>query len=156
MRFNQKLESIPDLENAANSSKRGRPRKNGKDSRGESYSYWLGEVFIDQGWAWSTELVETQPVDGGKRWQAHPICLGTEDDVVPILKGDKQIPDDLNPRRRAILESMVEVNQHGRAEGALRASRLQRRGYARAFRHRQKDARRLKAREGLAFHKAYR
>jgi hypothetical protein len=36
-------------------SKRGRPRKSGQDSGGEGRSYWLGEVFVDQGWDCGTD-----------------------------------------------------------------------------------------------------
>lgn len=39
--------------------KRGRPRKSSQDSGSEGRTYWLGEVFIDHGWAWSTKLVKT-------------------------------------------------------------------------------------------------
>jgi len=84
----------------------GRPKRYGKDARAESRSYWLNDVFIDQGWSWSTELVEGESVDGRRCWRALPICLEKEDDVVPILTGHKQIPNDIHPRRRAVLESM--------------------------------------------------
>jgi len=74
-------------------SRRGRPRKYSRqDSRGDSGSYWFGEVFVDQGWTWSTELIEVDPVDGKRCWQALPLCLGREDDIIPILKGDRHIP----------------------------------------------------------------
>ena len=94
-------------------SRKGRPRRSGQDPRGEGRSYWLGEVFIDQGWTWSTELVEVDPVDDRRRWQALPLCLGREDDIVPILKGHEQMPEDMHPRRGALLLSILEVNKYG-------------------------------------------
>lgn len=69
--------------------KRGRSRKDGssRSSATRNRSYWLGEVFVDQGWVWGTELVEVDPLHGKRRWEAGPLCLGREDDIVPILKG---------------------------------------------------------------------
>ena len=136
---------------------RGRPRKSSQDSGSEGRSYWLGEVFIDQGWAWATEVVEVEPGDGENRgWDAVPLCLGREEDILPILKGRKDIPDNMHPRRKALLESILEVNKHGGVEVAPGATGLQRGSHARATRSRQRDTRRLKAREGLSFRKAHR
>jgi len=135
---------------------KGRPRKASQRSEDKRRSYWLGEVFIDQGWGWGTELIETEPVDGRRCWQALPLCLGREDDIVPILRGQRQIPDDMHQRRRALLESILEVNKRGGAEVAPGATGLQRGSHARAIRSRQRNARRLKAREGLSFRKAHR
>lgn len=137
-------------------SQRGRPKKRGPGSEYEPRSYWFGELFIDQGWTWGTEFVEVEPADGRSCWQARPLCLGREDDIVPILKGQKPLPADLHPRQRALLASILEADEHGELEVIPRATRIQRSGYARAIRHRQKDARRLKAREGLSLRKAHR
>jgi len=57
--------------------KRGRPRKSNHKLDEIDHAYWLGEVFIDLGWAWSTELVEVTPVQGERGcWEALPLCLG--------------------------------------------------------------------------------
>ena len=58
----------------------GRPRKEtgAEDSQSRRRSYWSedGQVFYCDGRAWATELLERQPVDGTRRWDALPICLG--------------------------------------------------------------------------------
>jgi len=139
------------------SAKRGRPRKDNGKIGDRVRSYWLVEVFVDQGWAWSTEPTEVKPMEGERACEeALPLCLGREDDIVPILKGQKPIPDDMHPRRRFVPQQILEVNGYGRIEVTFGATRLQRSRHARAVRHRQKDARRLKAREGLSFRKAHR
>ena len=74
-------------ENVTGHIKRGRPKKTHLEPNHASSAYWLDEVFIDHGWAWATDLIETKPVDGRRCWQALPLSLGREDDVVPILKG---------------------------------------------------------------------
>lgn len=142
----------------AQSKKRGRPRKNiGSESpemRGRSY--WLGEVFIDQGWAWGNDFVEKEPRAPLVRCRGTlPLCLGKEDDVIPILKGNEPIPEDIHPRRRAVLEKILEETQDGGIKTASGASGLQRGGNAGALRHRKRDARRVKAREGLSHRKAH-
>lgn len=138
------------------SARRGRSRKSNDKSGDRGRSYWLGEVFVDQGWAWSTQLVEAKPVEGERRcWQAIPLCLGREDDIVPILKGERPIPDDMHPRRRFTLQQILEVNGHGRVEGALGATRVLRGGHARTLRNRQTHLRRLKTRAGLALRKTH-
>ena len=53
-----------------NSQRRGRPKKHGPSSKCEPRSYWFGEVFIDQGWAWGTELTEVDAVDDRRCRQA--------------------------------------------------------------------------------------
>ncbi len=147
--------TLPYLQNAMVVRKRGRPKKaNQPDDKGRSY--WFDEVFINDGCVWGTELVEVKPNKGeARRWDALPLCLGREDDIVPTLKGDAQIPEDMHPRRRALLESMLEVYKRGGVETDSRTTGLQRRGHPRTTRHRQKDTRRLKARQGLSFRKAH-
>lgn len=135
--------------------RRGRPKK-AKQPDDKGRSYWFDEVFINDGWAWGTELVEIKPGKGeARRWEALPLCLGSEDEIVPVLKVQAQIPDDIHPRRRALLESILEVCKRGGVETNSRTTGLQRRSRPRTTRHRQKDARRLKARQGLSFRKAY-
>lgn len=136
-------------------SRRGRPKKSGQDSRRKGRAYWFGEVSIDQGWAWLTELVGKETVDGNQYWEAFPLCLGREDDIVPVLKDDGQIPEGMHPRQRALLESILET-RNGRIEGTPGEFGLQRRGNGRALRYRQKDIRRLKARESLSLREAHR
>jgi len=106
--------------------KRGRPRKSDRTESSEvQRSYWLGEVFFLDGWAWATELVEVEPEGGeSRRWDSVPLCLGREEDVLPILKGRNEIPADMHPRRRALLESILEGNEYGRAEATTRATGL--------------------------------
>jgi hypothetical protein len=36
-----------------------------------------------------------------------PLCLGKEEDIVPVLKGIKPVPEDIHPRRRAILSELL-------------------------------------------------
>jgi hypothetical protein len=75
-------------------------------------SYWHGEVYIDEyGWAWGTEVSEMGPVGGKKCWKTWPLCLGTASDVVPILKGNEPIPEEMHPRRKALLELILERMQ---------------------------------------------
>jgi hypothetical protein len=147
--------TLPYLQNALVVRKRGRPKKaNQPDDK--SRSCWFGEVFINDGWAWGTELVGVKPgKDETERWEAIPLCLGKEEDIVPVLKVQAQIPDDIHPRRRALLESILEVNGRGGIETNSRTAYIQRRSRPRTARHKQKDTRRLKARQGLSFRKAH-
>ena len=102
----RKWNLVPDLGNADTRSQRGRPRKRHQDSRGVVRSYWFGEVFITDHWTWGTELVEVEPGEGEiRRCEALPLCLGREDDIVPVLKGEAQMPDDMDRRRRTLLEA---------------------------------------------------
>ena len=156
MKANEVEHGSPSSASDSTIRKRGRPRKSGHAESSEAQrSYWVGEVFFDQGWAWGTELVEVEPIDSRRCWQVYPLCLGKEDEIVSILRGYKQIPDDMHPRRRALLASILEANEYGGVEVTPGATHLQRSGYAQAAGHRQKDARRLKAREGLSLLKAH-
>ena len=98
-----------------NGKKRGRPRKADGDhgSEGRSHAYWSenGQFYFLGGWAWATELVETEPIDGGSRWKAVPLCLGKEEHIAPILKGDKPIPEGMHFRRRAAVEEILREEQ---------------------------------------------
>ena len=58
-------------------------------------SYWVGQVFVNQGICWATYLVETESTDSGQHWNIRHVCLGSEDDIVPVLKGRKPVPADL-------------------------------------------------------------
>jgi hypothetical protein len=104
--------------------------------------YWFDGVCIHDGWAWATEIVEVEPVDGRRRWDTFPLCLGKDTEILPILKGDAPIPEDMHRRRRAVLELILGDNGNGRNEAAARAPRLQRgrlvkspRRIERGFRH---------------------
>lgn len=117
--------------------------------------FWFDGVFIDQGWCWGTELVEIEPVDGKRRWNTFPICLGREHDIVPILKGDMDIPECMHPRRRAVLELILGDRNDGRDTLTSGASGLQRGRPIKSLRHRQKDIGRLATRERLSLRRAY-
>lgn len=79
--------------------------------------YWIGEVFFNGGKAWATDLVEMQDTpDGRKQWDAKPICLGREADILPILKQGKSIPADMDERRKAVLEGIIERGEHVRID----------------------------------------
>ena len=138
---------------------RGRPRKDkaSQGSEARSRSYWSedGQVFFNDGQAWATELVEADTTESRKHSAVFPLYLGREEEILAILRGEKAIPKDIHHRRRAVLNSILEVSQIGRAEVANGAFGLQRGGHARATGHRQKDIRRLKAREGLPGRKAH-
>jgi len=90
--------------------KRGRPRKHAGDSMSESRSYWLGDVFVDQGWCWVTDFLEVQLADGKTHLEARPLCLGSEVDIVPVLKGQRTVPHDMYPRRRHVLLEIIAAN----------------------------------------------
>jgi len=47
-----------DLGNVTRGTKRSRPKNYARDSKYESRSYWLDEVFVEQGWYWVTDLAE--------------------------------------------------------------------------------------------------
>jgi len=117
--------------------RRGMLRKSGKDWRGEGHSYWLSEVFFTGGYGWGIELV-------GNEFKN--ICLGKEEGIVPVLKGEKPIPEDYPPRQRIVLAQILqdtEVRYAGTAE--VRGSRSVRSRPIGVTRHRQKDTRRPKA-----------
>lgn len=139
--------------------RRGRPRKEAaQDSRVVGPSYWsqCGNVHFVDGWAWGTELIEKEPTPPALRcWECQPICLGQEEEILAILKGDKPIPEDMQPRRRAVLEEILEGNRNERHQTTPRASRLQRGGHTRTHGSRQKDLRLLVARAGLTRCKAH-
>lgn len=132
-------------------SKRGLPRKCSQDAQDQPRSYWLGEVFLDQGWVWTLALIEVQPGENeSKRWQVVPVCLGMEEEVMPVLKGLSPIPDKFGPRCKTILARLLEAHDNGTV-GSSAGAYSKRRGNARTTRDRQRYPRRLKARKGLSF-----
>ena len=48
-------------------------------------SYWISQVFVNQGWCWAIDLVETESTDGTQQWDVKHICLGSETNIVPEL-----------------------------------------------------------------------
>ena len=141
--------------------RRGRPRKLNSEQSDvpETRPRWSedGKVFFLDGWVWVTELVEKAPEPSAIRsWEGRPICLGREGIIIPILKGESPIPENMYPRCIVILEKILEdIDTNGRYEANPRAIGLQRRRLDRTLRHRQKDTRRLKAREGLSSRQAH-
>jgi hypothetical protein len=119
--------------------RRGRPRKCGQDSRGDSRSYWLGEVFFTGGYGWGIQLVVNEFKN---------ICLGREEDIIPVLKGQKTIPEDYPARQRIVLTHILE-DMGGKDAGATetRGSRSIRSRPIGVVRHRQKNAGRPTARK---------
>lgn len=112
-------------------------------------------MFLD-GWAWAEELIEKEAKPPAvRRWEVVPICLGREDDIRAILKGDKPIPDDMSPRRIAVIKKILEVTGYGR-ELDTGAGTVERSRAARAFRHRSKNARLSQDRKRIPRGKAHR
>ena len=72
-------------------------------------NYWIGEVEVDQGRCWTTVLVDTP--DGKVVTTA--LCLGKEQDIVPILKRKSPIPDNLNPKIMAVLMDILAKSDAG-------------------------------------------
>ena len=87
--------------------------------------------------------------------QAAPICLGREEKVVPILRGEKPMPEDMPVRCRNIIRSLMEEITNGGVERTVGAPRLQRSGDARTSRGNQRSTRRLEARKGLSLRQAH-
>jgi len=115
MTRNVKRVNDPHIANAAGGAKRGRPKKKDTGPNHIGHSYWVGDVFIVHGWCWTTDLVEVATDDGGKYWEAVPLCLGSEGDILPVLRGQKPVPVDIHPRRRvALLEILGVTDQEDR------------------------------------------
>ena len=115
MKANELEYGLPSSTSDSTIRKRGRPHKSVHAESSEAQrSYWLGEVFVDQGWAWGTGLIGIDATKDERRcWQALPLCLGREDDIVPILKGNRPIPEDMHPRQKALLVSILEEMEPG-------------------------------------------
>jgi len=98
--------------------------------------YWVGEAFFAGGYGWGIDE------------ELRTICLGKEEDIVPVLKGKANIPDSLSPRQRVVLSQILEdmeVTDAGATEvGGRRPVRTRPIGVTR---HRQKDSRRAKTRK---------
>jgi len=118
--------SISQRRRGTDSARRDRQKKDGRSSEDKRRSYWLGEVFVDQGWAWATELVQIEPLDDGKRWQALPLCLGREADIIPILEGQGAVPQEMHPRRRQVLLEVREYIANHNARSDTRNDRTKR------------------------------
>lgn len=112
-------------------------------------------MFLD-GWAWANEFVEMEAKPPAVRcWDVRSICLGRKDDIIPILKGEKPILEDMSPRQIAVLEKILEVNGHGR-ELDTRAGGLERNRTVGVIRNRPKNARLSKGRKRVPRSKAHR
>ena len=112
-------------------------------------------MFLD-GWAWANELVEIEAKPPAVRcWDVRGICLGRKDDIIPILKGEKPIPEDMSPRKVAVIKKILEVNGHGR-ELDTGASGLERSRPARLIGNRSKNTRLSQGRKRVPRGKANR
>jgi hypothetical protein len=107
-------------------------RKGGKDHR----DYRLGEVFFAGGKAWGVDE------------ELRTICLGKEEDILPVLKGEKPIPDSATPSQRKVLAQILEDMEFRHAGTTeVRGSRPVRSRPIGVVRHRQTDSGRPKARK---------
>lgn len=116
----------------------------------ETRMYWEGECCVHDSRAWATELLQVGfTPEGKRRWDAKPICLGAEGDVVPILRGKAPVPADMHPRRRVVLEGIL---QRGGCDGGdfepKRGSTFRSKP-SRMAQHRATHARRAPARKRL-------
>ena len=113
--------------------------KGGRQQIAKCRSHWLDDIFVDQGWCWATERIE---IDSDHA-DLMPLCLGRKSEIVPILRDDKPIPEDIHPRRRAILEEILRAKEreHERVSNlTVRATRLQRGRLVRHPRRVKRDA----------------
>ena len=60
-------------------------------------NYWIGEVQVEQGFCWTTVIAGNY---------AKALCLGKESDIVPVLKKQVPIPDNLP---LAITKALIEI-----------------------------------------------
>jgi len=95
----------------------------------QGHPYWLnGQVYFLDGKAYGLdEELET-------------VCLGKEAEILPVLKGDKPIPKDIQGSRRAVLESILEEKEDATAT-ATRGRRPVRSRPIGVIRHREKNPR---------------
>ncbi len=119
---------------------RERPRKDksGETSKKRGRSHWSEDdhAFFSVGRAWVTGFMEIEPIDNGGRWGAIlSFCLGKEDDIAPTLEGNKAIPEEMHPRRRAVLELRLEESRNGGAKACTGATGPQRGSHTRAVGH---------------------
>ena len=118
-------------------------------SRKEKRDYWFGEDYIEQGWAQATELIERKPTGNAQVHDAVMICLGREEEILPILQGKAKIPDDIHPKRRAVLESILEREGVSYGDTVSERSSIQRGRHVRAVGHKEKHARHAPPRKRL-------
>ena len=105
-------------------------------------------MFVD-GWAWANELVEKEAKPPEvRRWEVVPICLGRKDDIIPMISGEKSIPDDMSPERVAVIRRIQEASEHVRTLDT-RTNSLERSRSPRSIGHSAKNARLSKSRKRL-------
>jgi len=112
-----------------------------QDSEKEKRNYWVGEVYVQQGWAQATELVERKTAGDDKVFDITQVCLGKAEEILPILKGKQKIPEDMPARCRAILEAILERAGVYYGDAVPKRSSIQRRGHTRTTRYRERHTR---------------
>lgn len=109
-----------------------------KERKQKVRTYWLDGLFFDQGKCWATNMIAA----GDGRYEAEPLFLGEEPVIVPILKGDMVIPEDLHPQQRRILTEILGRREYERvSKPTTRAASLQRARLIRSPRHIARDVR---------------
>ena len=79
----------------------------------ETKAYWNGEIFFAGGYAWATHLQDRN---------FEFIRLGREQDILPVLKGDKPMGEELTPVQRQILASLLEQTEGNGAKSRKHAT----------------------------------
>jgi hypothetical protein len=104
----------------------------------EHQDYWLGDIFFTGGYGWGVDS------------ESRTICLGREENILPVLKGENPIPEDYPVKQRRVLAQILEdmeVRYAGTTE--TRRSHSVRSRPIGVIRHRQRHAGRPKARKGF-------
>jgi hypothetical protein len=114
---------------------------NNQDSEKNKRDYWVGEVYIQEGWAQATELVEQKTAGDDTVYDVMPIRLGRIEDILPVLQGKQKIPDDMHPRCRAVLESILEREGIFYGDAVPKRNGIQRTRHSRTTRYKQRHAR---------------
>lgn len=114
-------------------------------------AFWHGPVAFVDGYAWYNQHVEVQLSDGRLAWETHPVRIGTQTEILPILKGAEP-PETMPEHKKQVLESIrKEMTEDGDASNFKpEKSGAVRNRPARDFQRRKANSRQAKAGKGTA------
>lgn len=77
-------------------------------------AYWIGQVYVLDGKCWGRDLRRKVDKKGISYLDVVNVCLGNEEDIVPILKGESplgNLPDDADGYKRIVLRRILDEDE---------------------------------------------